>query len=176
MSRRARGQVVVLAAAVIALALVPLVAAYLQLGYAADLRAESDEEPIADADRSLRAGVTRIAGTLPAEYAWTERDRAAEAVRTRLTARMDALGRSGAAGADASYRLTYDRRAAADWAARRCPDGANRQFGDCVVRDGVVVQERADRTHLVAVAVDVRIVGASGTSRATLIVRPPGGR
>ena len=68
------------------------------------------------------------------------------------------------------YRVTYNASAASDWAATNCPGGPGRQFGPCEVDRGVVVQERAGRTHVLAVALDVTVTTERGTYAVTLVV------
>jgi hypothetical protein len=46
------------------------------------------------------------------------------------------------------------------------------QFGRCVAFDGFVLQERAGDATLLAVAVDLRVVGPDERSRVTLLLRP----
>ena len=55
--------------------------------------------------------------------------------------------------------------------AANCPGGPNRDFGPCEATDGVVVQERAGETVVLAVAFDVRVTTERGWSRSTLVVR-----
>lgn len=161
-----RGQAVLLAAAVAAVALLPLVAAYLQAGAVHQPTAPA-VDGVADADRTLDRAVARSARRLPATYDWSERRRAAAAVRERVTAVLGAVERRSPAVVAAA---SLDESAAARAATRRCPSGPDRQFGDCVAVGGVVVQERADRTHLVAVAVSLRVTATDGGGAVTLVV------
>lgn len=61
------------------------------------------------------------------------------------------------------------------WARENCPVGPNRQFGACRASDGVVVQERAGDTTVLAVAFDVRATTGRGTYEATVLVEVVGG-
>ena len=68
------------------------------------------------------------------------------------------------------YRSASNASAATDWAATNCPGGSGRRFGPCEADRGVVVQERAGRTHVLAVAVDVTVTTERGTYAVTLVV------
>ncbi len=59
-----------------------------------------------------------------------------------------------------------------EWALRNCPDGPARDFGQCVADDGVVVQERAGETAIVAVAIDVVVATPETKTDLTLVFRP----
>jgi hypothetical protein len=161
-----RGQLVVLAAALVVVALLPMLAAYLQLGYhPASDRGAVDR--VGSAERALQDAVDGPAVT-PTGANWSERRDAAAAVRRALRPTLAAV--RAAARPDATVTLRFNDTAASRVAARACPDGPNRRFGDCASAGGVVVQSRANRTHLVAVAVDVVRSTADGRSAATLVV------
>ncbi|WP_227260813.1 DUF7261 family protein [Salarchaeum japonicum] len=162
-----RGQLVLVAAAVVALALVPVVAAYLQLGYAPGSGTAAEPRPGADAERLLSRAVARA--PVLADYDWTNRADAVAAVRGALAPRLDALRTARLTGGTAAV-VAYAPGVADSWAAARCPSGPNRQFGACRADGGVVVQERDGRTHLVAVAVAVRVVSDGRTATLTLVV------
>lgn len=161
-----RAQLVLLAGATVALALVPMAAAYLQLGYQADADAGAERGPLSAANASLARGLDAASDGVPAAYNWSERASAANAVRRDLTGWLRAVE-----GAQRSRALlaSFDNRTAARLAARRCPGGPARSFGRCVARDGVVLQERANRTHVVAAAVGVRVLGDRARLNATLV-------
>jgi len=55
------------------------------------------------------------------------------------------------------------------WATKNCPGGPARKFGPCERDGGLVVQERAGRTHVLAFAVDVTVT-TDDTERATTMV------
>jgi len=162
-----RGQLVLVAAAVIALALVPVVAAYLQLGYAPDAGTTVEPRPGADAERLLSRAVARA--PVLADYDWADRAPAVESVRGALAPRLDALRTARLTGGTAAV-VSYAPAIAASWAAAECPAGPNRQFGACRTDGGVVVQERDGQTHLVAVAFAVRVVSDTRTADLTLVV------
>lgn len=171
MSRRVdRAQLVLLAAGVLAVALAPLVLAYLQLGAHPDVAATADRDrPVANAERVLERGVHESVEGVPVNFTWSERTAATATVRTRLADHFETLRRARLADGVA-YRVGYNDSAAATWANESCPGGPGRQFGDCVTDGGLVLQERANRTHVVAVALDVRAVTERGFTAVTLVV------
>jgi len=165
-----RGQLVLVAAGLVAVALVPMTLAYLQLGYDADVQASGDlDAPAENAERLLSRGVHEAAVTDGRSV-----ERAVERTRDGLAPWLDRLRESRVADGVA-YRVSYDDRAAREWADRACPGGEGRAFGPCRVRDGVVVQERAGAVHTVAVAVEVTVVTGDGETRLTTVVRAVGG-
>lgn len=169
-----RAQLVLLAAGVLAVALAPLVLAYLQLGAHPDVAATADRDrPVANAERLLERGVHESVSGVPVNFSWGERTAAAATVRSRLDDDFETLRRARLADGVA-YRVGYNDSAAAAWAANECPGGPGRQFGDCVTDGGLVLQERANRTHVVAVAFDVRAVTERGFTAVTLVVEPTG--
>ena len=165
--RRDRGQLVLVAAAVVAVALVPMALAYLQLGYHADVdAAKPDTDHLDDARRLVGQGVRDASADVAGSYRWRERERAVARANASLAPTFERLeSRGRTALVDVAYNAT----AAEQWTARRCPSDAERDFGPCVVSNGVVVQERAGETHLLAVAVDVRVLGERRTTRATFV-------
>ncbi|MFB6298328.1 MAG: hypothetical protein ABEH56_07385 [Salinirussus sp.] len=167
---RARGQLVLLAAVALAVALVPLTVVYLQLGYGAEVAA--GDSPIRDASRTLGKAVEDAADGVPEEYAWSDRGAAVTAVRDRLRSTLATLNTSRL-DAGRAYAVTYNASRAGEWADDNCPNGPDRQFGSCRADRGVVVQERAGRTHVLAVAIDVETVGPGETRRATVVRESP---
>lgn len=170
-----RAQLVLLAAAVVAVALVPVVFAYLQLGAHPDVEASGESDgPTADAvrviDRAVHEAGTSVAGTYP----WRQRDAAVSTTRLRLDPRLDRL-EADAVAAGIVHRTSYNRTAARRWAAANCPRGPDRQFGACEARQGIVVQERTGDTHVLAVALDLTTTTDRGTTDLTLVVRTVGG-
>lgn len=164
-----RGQTVLLAAAVLALALVPMTVAYLQLSAHPDVAAGHDdpdgERTVTELERVLydaRAGV-------PATYAWENRTDAVATVRARAATPIDRLERAGVADG-VTRSVTYNETAAARRASEACPGGPAREFGDCDAIDGVVVQDRLGETHVLAAAFDVRVTTDRGTTRLTVVV------
>lgn len=174
-SRRGRGQLVLVAAGIIAVAMVPILVSYLQLGYAADVHASDDyTQPAANAERVLERAVHNASTAIRGEYAWGERSAAVSEVRSRLAPRLSIL-EAARVSQGTGYLVSYNQSAAAVWAAGQCPGGNGRSFGPCQVRDGVIVQERVGSTHLVAVAFDVTIVLEHGQIDETVVVRAIGG-
>ena len=161
-----RGQLVLVAAAVAALALVPVAAAYLQFGYAPAV-AEPDpahDERVADAlDRLVDGAAERATGTT-----WTERTAAVGAFRAALGPRVATLERSRL-GAAVAVRVAENGTAAA---AVDCPGGPGRAFGACERDGGVVVQQRANETVVVAAAYDIRVTAPDRTTTFTRVLRP----
>jgi hypothetical protein len=161
-----RGQLVLVAAAVAALALVPVVAAYLQFGYAPAMAA-------VDADHGER--ITRSLDRLGDDAAeaatganWSDREAAVQRLRDSLAPRLRTLEQSRL-GDGVVVNVSYS-----DSLARQvtCPAGDGRAFGDCEVIDGVVVQERAGETVVVGVAFEVRVTSEKGTTEFGHVVRP----
>lgn len=170
-----RGQVVLLAAAVVALALVPILFSYLQLGYHGDVDASGRyTDPTGNAERFLERAVADASDGVPQNYRWGQRDAAVSSVRTRLDARREVL-RSARVERGTVYEVRYNQTAAGAYASRHCPGGPNRQFGPCRADRGVVVQERDGETHVVAIAVDLTVTGERRTVTETVVVRVVGG-
>ncbi|MFB6102184.1 MAG: hypothetical protein ABEJ73_06420 [Haloplanus sp.] len=171
MSRRRRGQLVLLAAAVVVTALVPMLLAYAQLG-AGSVTADPAVErtTITDAKRVLERSVAETTVALANETGADRHRAVAATVADRLRPAVDHVE---ATGSRRDVTVTVDRNdtAATRWAGVACPRGPDRVFGDCVVTDGVVTQTRANDTALVAVAVDVVVRGPDGTAEATFVVR-----
>ncbi|WP_338741150.1 DUF7261 family protein [Haloplanus salilacus] len=170
MTRR-RGQLVLLAAAVVVTALVPMLLAYAQLGYAGDAASTPDARTtLTDAERSLERSVGDATTALSNRTDGGRHALLADLVVDRLAPARERIESSGT---DRGHAVAVVRNttAATRWAERACPRGEAREFGDCVVTDGVVTQTRADTTALVAVAVDVRVRGPDGTAETTLVIR-----
>lgn len=166
-----RGQLVLVAAVLVAVALAPVVLAYLQLGYHDDVRASGDyDDPTADVVRALDRAVAETSRDIPRTYRWTSRDAAVTAVRRGLEPTRTRL-RTAEVASGTVTEISYNASVAADWRARNCPSGPDRQFGDCVADRGVVVQDRADRTHVLGVAVDVTTTTERGETRVTVVVQ-----
>jgi len=176
---------VLVAAAMAALALVPVAAAYLQFGYApavADPDADHGERVAGALDRLVDEAAERATGT-----PWAERTTAVREYRAALGPRVTALER-GRLGAGVAVRVTENETAAAAAATVTeagagggggggatgggCPGGPGRAFGACERDGGVVVQERANETVLVAAAYDVRVTTPDGTATYTRVIRP----
>lgn len=169
-----RGQIVLVAAAVVAVALLSMTLAYAQLGYDGDRTGAGSVEvaSVSEVDRSLTGSLRATAREVRRgdDHAWRDRRMVAERVAASLDADADRLER---AHAEESRSLTVelDDAAATQWARERCPDGDGREFGPCRVIDGVVVQERADETAVVAAAFRVRVVSPDESTTALVVSR-----
>lgn len=167
-----RGQLVLIAAVALAMALVPLVLAYLQLGFHDDVRPAGDVDPAGQAERTLTHGLHNASDGIETNYSWTDRDAAVATVRDRLRTTTEAVNRSRL-GAGQASRVTYNQSRAEQWQRANCPTGPDRQFGACEPREGLIVQNRANRTHVLAVAFDVAISTPDTDTQVTLVVRRP---
>lgn len=166
-----RGQVVLAAAAVVAVTLVPMTLAYLQLGAHPDVEAGGDyDDPAADVHRALEGAVHEAAHETRT-HPWPARERTVAAADDRLASATASLAGAGVEEGVA-YRIARNGTAARAWAERNCPGGDMREFGDCEVSRGIVVQERAGETHVVAVAFDVTVTTERGTTSFTAVYRP----
>jgi hypothetical protein len=165
-----RGQAVLLAALILVVALVPIVVAYLQLGYEGESHAGIGSDTDLDTQRLLERAVQEETSDIPSTYDWNERQRAIERVRGRLSPTVEGLSRSRLEDG-ITQQLTYNESSADDWAADRCPGGPDRQFGSCTAIDGIVVQERAGQTHVLAVAVDLTTTTSDRDSTLTTVIR-----
>lgn len=168
-----RGQLVLVAALALALALVALGIAYLQLGYHDDVRMP-DQEPAQQLDAVLERAVQDASADVSDTYHWDDRGDAVRAVRDELNETREQLETSRVNEGHV-YHVSFNETHADQWATENCPDGPNRQFGSCESMDGVALQERADRTHVLAVAFDLVITTPDGESSVTIAVerRPP---
>lgn len=168
MTDRERGQMVLLAAVAIAVALVPLLLAYMQLGYHPDV-AGPRVDHTGDVERTLSRSLVAATANIPSEYDWSRRTAAVTEVRDRLGETVTTLNRSGLARATA-IQVSYNETLAADWISNRCPDGPDRQFGPCEAVRGVAVQERGGETHVLGAAFDVRILREDATITARPVI------
>jgi hypothetical protein len=170
---RDRAQLVLAAAALVAIALAPVVVAYLQLGFHADVDASAEyDAPGRNAERLLSRAVHDAASDVPANFDWDERETAVTVVRSALEPRLESL-RSSRVESGTVYQVEYNQTVAEEWRQTNCPGGpaTDRQFGDCEAQQGVVVQERAGETHVLVVAFDVRVTTERSETELTLVVR-----
>lgn len=164
-----RGQFVLAAAVVVALALASMAVAYVQLGYPADAAAERADEPdVADARRTLDVAVYRAAESVVDA---DDPSAAAERVDRGLGSAAAELNASGAA-ADRAYRVRQNASTADAVARTDCPRGERRRFGPCRTVNGVVLQNRLGTPVVVAVAVDLSVAGPGVDTRITFVLRP----
>ena len=165
-----RGQLVLLAAATLVVALVPMAVASLQLGFHEDVGAASVEDaPLRDAERYLDRAVGDAVDGIPSTYAWSNRTQAVTTVRNRLRDDLSTLNGSGVETGTV-FAVSYNRSRATVWAAGSCTTGPGREFGSCHADRGLVVQDRASRTHVLAVAFDIQVTTADGHWNATAVV------
>jgi len=163
-----RGQLVLVAAAVVAIGLAPILLAYLQLGYHPDVASEPEVSgaPAAEyLDRSVHEAADSTAG----EYAWEDRATMAEAVRTAIDDDVETL-ETARLDEGVTYVVTYNDTAARAWVDEHCVTGDGTRFGACTTDGGVAMQERAGESVLLAVAFDVRVVGPDGETEITLVI------
>jgi len=168
-----RGQLVLVAAAIIAVGLAPVLFAYLQLGYHPDVERGSPDVTGAEAVDYLDRSVHDAAGTAAGKYGWAERTRKAAAVRDAVDDDIETLETSRLESG-VVYDVAYDDAAAAEWASANCVSGDGKRFGDCEVDDGVVLQERAGEAVLLAVAFDMHVVGPDGETNLTVVIEVGG--
>jgi hypothetical protein len=154
--RSGRGQLVLVAAAALAVALVPLVLAYLGLGYHDDIHAGSGTAPAGQTETALDRALHDAADGVPSEYSWRERSAAVDTVRDRLAGPIASIT-AGSLDRGTAVTVGYNETRAARWAAEHCPGGPDRQFGACRADRGVIVQERDGRTHVLGAAFDVTV-------------------
>jgi len=172
--KRERAQLVLAAAVLVAVALVPMVVAYHQLGYDGDVRAV-DDGSLDRATAYLDRVVANASGTVAGRYGWQSRGAAAADANRTLDPDLRRLDTVGLAE-DVVYRVSQNDSAAAAWASEACPTGPMREFGPCRADGGLVFQRRAGEAHLVAVALDLRVVADDRSTRLTVVVRGYGRR
>ena len=169
--KRERAQLVLAAAAVVAVALAPVVVAYLQFGYHDDVRASGEyDAPAGNAQRVLERAVHESSSAIPASHEWSEREDAVMEIRERLEPRLANL-EAARVEEGTAYQVAYNESAAVAWADEHCPSGPNRQFGECEAIDGVVVQDRVGGTHVLAVAFDLQVTTEQGWIREVVVVK-----
>lgn len=163
-----RGQVVVLAAVVVAVALVAMTTAYHGLSYRGDVRATAaigTDDPVQRAEQQLQRDVDAVA--VGPVRSWSERTERVNETRDALASASATLQRGGG-GRHVVYTVRENSAVAEGWAETDCPGGDRRAFGPCVADGGIVVQERVNETVLVGVAVDLVVRTAHSDTRATV--------
>lgn len=157
-------------AVVVTIALVPIAAAYLQLGYTTSGQGQpADHSRVVD--RALEQAVGGAENEVAGKYQWSERVDAIDRIRDRLDPRIDGIESPGR-HETVAVSVTYNQSRAADVAATECPSGNGRSFGPCQASRGVVVQDRAGETVIVAVALDIQVVTGEKTSWLGCVYRP----
>ncbi|PSQ44467.1 hypothetical protein BRD17_04085 [Halobacteriales archaeon SW_7_68_16] len=170
---RDRGQLVLAAAAVLAVALASIAMAYVGLGYDADVETVGPErDRLGDTVGTLSRAV-HVAGANATGTDWDRRERAVTTVREGLDRRIGAI-EGASVGDGAATTVTFAPEAAAEWARTGCPGGTDREFGTCEARGGIVVQERAGETTVLAVGTRVRVRTADAVRETTVVIRTVG--
>lgn len=172
--RTDRAQVVLVAAAIVAVAFLSMTLAYAQLGYDGDRTGTGavDVVSLADVDRSVESSfrvAVREEARSDRDAAWRDRDTVVRRIRAAVETDLDRLEGSYAEG-DRSLVVSVDPAAASAWSDANCPGGPGRSFGPCRSIDGVVVQERAGVTTPVAAVFEVRVVSPAESTTATVLV------
>ncbi|GGC54867.1 DUF7261 family protein [Haloferax sulfurifontis] len=162
-----RGQLVLVSGAVVVVALLALLVVHAQLGFAGATET-AEAPPLDDVVETTEDAVELATAGVAGRYDWAERDAAVADFRSRLDPALANVERARPGG----VALTTNDSAAGTWAFRNCPNGPYREFGTCVADGGVVVQERAGETAVVAVLVDVRIATPRSRTDLTVAVRP----
>jgi hypothetical protein len=171
-----RGQFVLLAGVVVAVALVAMLTAYLQLGYHADVTASGSDRAVTDSTAFLDRATHTAARPLRGKHDWGHREAAVTAVRDRLRPRLATLERARVTQG-VVVRAAFALSAADTWADDHCPGGSagsERAFGPCVADRGVVVQERDGRTLVLAVGYDLNLTTRDGTAELTTVINATG--
>lgn len=163
-----RGQLVLLTAAVLAVALAGLTVAYLQLGYHEDVDAQTGHNPAQQLTRTLDRSLHNVTSDIATTYRWADRTNAATTVRQRLAPTLEAL-RTAQLSDGHVYDISYNGTQAETWAQDNCPDGPDRQFGACDWEDGIVLQNRNGQTHVLGVAVDIVITTPQSETTVTTV-------
>jgi hypothetical protein len=160
-----RGQLVLLAAGLVAVVLVAMLLAYAQVDAPVD---EPGESQTAVTSTEVTRGLVAVARNASREVgtrasgpsvAHTVRQRAG-----RDVTRMRAAWLDRGAVVDVGWNRTAARR----WARRDCPGGRHLTVSDCRPRDGLVTQRRAGEWYVVALAFDVRVATDRRTARTRL--------
>lgn len=169
LARLTRGQLVLAAAAVIAVAFVPVLLAYLQLGYHPDVGASNPDIDGETTVQYLDRAVHDVASETAGEYAWDERAEMAATVRKELAGRIPPV-ETVDLEAGVVRDIEYDPTSAGAFAETNCPRGPGERFGDCRADGGVVIQERAGDATLLAVAFEVDVVGPEAEAQLRIVV------
>ncbi|MFC7204508.1 hypothetical protein ACFQJC_13355 [Haloferax namakaokahaiae] len=163
-----RGQLVLVSGAVAAVALLALVLVHAQLAYAPTEAATSAnvDEISSATEQSVAAATLDVSG----RFSWGAQQAAVSDFTSRLDPSLERIERAYTGPGGVS--ISRNDSAAAGWALSNCPSGPYRAFGNCVADDGVVVQDRAGETTIVAVLVDIDIATLDRRAELTLAVRP----
>lgn len=163
-----RGQLVLVAAIALALALVALGVAYVQLSYGEDV-GQPPQNPAGQLESALERAVYNSTADIPDQYSWSERSTAVAAIEDTLAKKTETLETSRLADGHA-YSIERNATHATRWATANCTRGPDRQFGDCTATDGVAIQNRNGQIQVLAVAFDIEITTPDGTTQVTLSI------
>ena len=162
---------VIAIAVVVTVALVPVAAAYLQLGSVATDGRIDRSTPVEPVMRGLSQSVAGAESEVAGAYGWSERERAVDSIHNWLDPRLDGLEARHEPGTQA-VSISYNQTLADAVASNECPRGDGRVFGPCTASRGVVVQERDGEAVVVAVALDVQVVSADTQTETSRAYRP----
>lgn len=163
-----RGQLVLIAAVALAVALAGITVAYLQLGYHEDIGASTGDEPAHQIVSTLDRSVHDVAN-VTTTYDWDERTAAVTTVKDRLDPTLETVRTAGLDDGHV-YEVSYNGTHATQWSQQHCPEGPDRQFGPCEADGGIVIQERDGKTHVLGVGVDVQITTPDGETTVTTVI------
>lgn len=168
---RDRGQLVLAAAGVVVVAMLAMTAVYLQLGAHPDVDAEREVGSADAAERAIDV-LDRAVDDARSNHTgepWSNRSRVVDALRADLASTLESLETARIASGTA-YTVTYAPAAANATAREDCPSGDGRAFGDCEADRGVVVQERAGETTVLAVAIEVTVTTPDGETTVVVVL------
>lgn len=163
-----RGQLVLLAAVALAVALAGLTVAYLQLGYHEDVDAQTGHDPAQQLTRTLDRSLSNVTSDIARTVPWDDRKDAATTVRQHLDPTLETLRTAQLADGHV-YDISYNGTRAETWAQNNCPGGPDRQFGPCDWENGIVLQNRNGQTHVLGVAVDIVITTPQSETTVTTV-------
>ncbi|AGN01321.1 hypothetical protein L593_06870 [Salinarchaeum sp. Harcht-Bsk1] len=165
-----RSQLVLVAAGVIAMGLLPIVLAYTQLGYAGMAATEpSATTATADAHRAIERAAFDASEPSQGVRPWAARSGVADEVASRFDDRVASI-ETGRIERGIHHAIERNTSAASAWASANCPGGSSRQFGPCEAREGIVLQERGGDTQVLAIAVDLRTLTEDATYTGTYLL------
>ncbi|WP_410765565.1 hypothetical protein [Haloferax sp. DFSO60] len=163
-----RGQLVLVSGAVAAVALLALVVVHAQLAYVpTGVESAAHVEEISTAsEQAVAAATLDVSG----RFDWPARQAAVTDFTSRLDPSLRRIERAYTGPGGVS--ISRNDSAASGWALSNCPSGPYRAFGPCIADEGVVVQERAGETAIVAVVIDIDIATPRRQAELTLAIRP----
>lgn len=165
-----RAQLVLLAAAVIALALVPMVFAYMQMGYHGDIGTETESgDRLVDAERSLERAVRVASADIDGEYYWKNRDEAVDEFHASLAEDIQTIVELAHTDGivieiESEPAIVESRNETA------CPSGPRRSFESCETAGNVLVQERAGEVAIIGAAYEIRVTGPDSRAKSSVMV------